>query len=224
VTKIAVALMTCERYDYTKRTVESFVHHNPDRSRFILLHGDDGSRDHRVRRLPPVYGFRTVAQERYRQGWLPMRRLLIRRAARLAPWILLLENDLESVRPFPWDMFDWVAAHEAVQCLRLFGLYKGPRNTYPCLTLQKGDKHDRKPARWTPVLDAPEPCQRGLIHWSALATVGRADLLVTLNHGFKQLANRPVDTVRVLDNVFLHIGVKQTPKMLRERPHRRVVC
>jgi GT2 family glycosyltransferase len=57
--KIAVALLTCDRVEYTAKTLETFAQHN-DLDRFVLLHADDGSEDTRNEDLAQSYGFTTV--------------------------------------------------------------------------------------------------------------------------------------------------------------------
>ncbi len=200
---IAVALQTCNRYDYTARTLETFAAHN-DLSRFVLLHGDDASDDERVRLLPADYGFRTVVQTATRSGWLMTRRALIEVAATEAPWILLLENDIETVRPFPWDLFAFVQRWPAIYCLRLYGQFKGHK-TEPCLSTHKRRRHT--PVNWRPFKHAPVKSQVGDIHWSAQPCVTRsADLLAHHRSGIEPHGL----TVRVKQNITVHIGVERT--------------
>lgn len=201
---IAVALLTCDRVDYTARTLETFARHN-DLSRFILLHADDGSVDTRNEELAQKYGFRTVVRHQFRRGWLVTRLRLIRRAAKRAPWILSLENDIETVREFPWALFTYAAKDPGISCLRLYGRWKDRARKDACLTRHKATGEW---VRWRPFRGAPEDSQIGLIHWSAQPSVTRADDLVSHHRpGGPPLGGL---TVRPKKNVTYHIGVERT--------------
>lgn len=206
---VAVCLTTCGRYDYTKRTLETFAAFN-DLSRFVLLHGDDGSPDRKgMSKLARRHGFATVVENRTRQGWLPTRRALVLRAARVADWVLILENDIESIRPFPWPLLRFVAARPSLYCLRLFGEFKGPNRTDPCKTTHqwKGNRQ----VVWKPLHGAPEPAQMASIHWTAQPSVTRSRELVALHRdGIKELRMK---TARVVSNVTIHIGAERTPPL-----------
>jgi hypothetical protein len=207
---IAVALQTCDRALYTQKTVESFRAHNPDLSRFVLLHGDDASSDPSVLSIAQSAGFRTVSQMYQREGWLPTRIALLAHACFLAPWVLLLEDDCETVRPFPWALFDFVSASPKVDTLRLYGDYKNVDGLDKCLTF---DKRRRVPGatmappdvRWKPIKGAPEPSEGAYIHWSPQPAVTRSDVLWRLHTGGQMLGR----TARVIQNVTSHIGVER---------------
>lgn len=205
---IACCLQTCDRYDLTVRTLETFAAHN-DLSRFRLLHADDASVDgDTMRALVKSYGFRTVFQAHdERLGMRMVRWGLISAAVRRgAEWILLLENDIESLRPFPWDLFEHVKKRKDVCCLRLYGRYKDKEQRDPCLTTHKRRGH--APVRWRPFRGAPEASQIGEIHWSAQPSVTKATML--LRH--HQTGEEPDGwTVRVKKNVMAHIGAERTP-------------
>ena len=207
--RIALALLTCDRYDYTERTVSTFLEHNQFLERFVLLHGDDASTDERVMPFMQASGFRTIVQSTKRQGWMKARTALINQAAKRADWILFLENDCESLRPFPWFLFDVVAENGRVDCLRLYGANKSdpPSDENRCLT---HNKITGRQVRWKPVKHAPEPAEMAHVHWSAQPSVTRSVPLRRLHydgtdlHGF---------TVRVLENVTSHIGVVRTREL-----------
>lgn len=202
---IALCLQTCDRYALTVRTLETFAAHN-DLRRFALFHGDDASSDPRVGDLVASYGFTTVAKTLTRFGMLPVRKALIDGAAeRGADWIFLLENDIETVRPFPWDLFAYVAKDRGVYCLRLYGRYKDAARTQPCLTVHK---RDRVYVKWEPYHGAPESAQIGRIHWSAQPCVTRTP---ELRAHHRTGAESERFTVRVKKNVVSHIGTERTP-------------
>lgn len=209
---IAVCLLTCDRVGYTERTLETFSACNPDQSRFVLIHGDDASVEPTNIELARAHGFRTVVRNQTRWGNLKLRTKLITKAAKLAPWTMILENDIESVRPFPWALFDYVAKDDRVSSLRLFGPFKDRDGLEACLTTHK--KKDHAPVKWRPFRGAPEGAQVGDIHWSAQPTVTRSHELLTLHKTGVEPAGL---TVRVKSNVMFHIGRERTrPPVLLE--------
>lgn len=207
---IGVALLTCDRLDYTARTLSTFAHHNDLRD-FRLFHADDASEDPRVRHLANFYGFRTVVQNDTRQGWRITRPLLIEAAAKECEWILLLENDIESARPFPWALMRYVADRPLVYCLRLYGRYKDRARLDPCLTTHKRRGH--VPVEWRPFRGAPESSQVGEIHWSAQPCVTRRRELLELHRSGME---PEAWTVRVKKNVMHHIGIERTAPIISE--------
>lgn len=198
---IAVALLTCDRLAFTQATVRSFVAHN-DLSRFLLLHGDDASTDPAVPATPRAYGFETVVRSTERQGWLPMRIRLFEEAERRgAEWVLFLENDVETVREFPWALFDFVRSKRQFYCLRLYGEFKARDRQEPSFTYHKQNR--AAPVRWMRLKYAPEKSQACRIHWSAQPSVTQIGPLLDLHrHGMESGAL----TARVVDNVTYHIG------------------
>jgi hypothetical protein len=210
---IAVCLLTCDRADYTERTLRTFAAQN-DTSRFRLLHADDASTDDRVPALAHAYGFQTVARSETRRGWLAMRIALFESAARQAEWILFLENDQEWLRAFPWAVFDYVRKQSNIYCLRLYGEYKD-RGEQPCMTVHKQGSR-LQPVKWRRLKYAPERTQVGLIHWGAQPSVTRALPLLELHRYGMESGDL---TARVLQNVTVHIGAQRTtPSPLIEAP------
>ena len=198
---VAVGLQTCNRLDLTYRTVTTFYGQN-DPSRFLLLHADDASDDPAVFVLAKEYGFRTVVHNLEREGMTATRHRLIAAAARRgADWFLLLENDIETVRPFPWPLFDYASKNPNVVCLRLYGRYKDVDGLEPCLTTHKRRGH--QPVKWRAFRGAPEKSQIGEIHWSAQPAVTRIGPLLNLH---RYGAEPDGWTVRVKKNVVSHIG------------------
>jgi GT2 family glycosyltransferase len=215
---IAVALLTCDRVEYTARTLETFARHN-DLRKFILLHADDGSEDTRNMDLAQSYGFQTVIDHPVRRGWLVTRHRLLRRAAKRAPWILNLENDIETVREFPWALFRYAAKDPGISCLRLYGRWKDRARLDACLTHHKATG---KPVNWRSFRGAPEASQIGWIHWSAQPSVTRADDL--LSH--HRIGGPPLGgwTVRPKKNVTFHIGVERTTPRMHPMPAMEATC
>ena len=237
---IAVCLLTCGRLDYTRRTLESFSAQNPDaRERFILLHADDASDQPTVMRdLAAAHGFETVVSHGTRRGASALRAAVVSvAAARGAEWVLLLENDWEWARPFPWALFDYLCATRPdVYCLRLFGTHKGRDQRWPCFAVHLG--RSRRAVTWAPLVGSPEPAEVATIHWGAPPMVTRLAEAV-------QLCTAPPPNVppsssdlaaiqasgkltalvaRVRANVVYHIGVEPTtPRrpVSRQAPTRR---
>lgn len=205
---IAIALLTCDRYDYTARTLQTLAAQN-DLSRFRLVHVDDCSTDPRVVPLVQSYGFETVLRQRERRGWRISRYTLLWKSARRAPWILFLENDIESLRPFPWKLFDHIRTLPAIYCLRLYGQFKDRARREPCLTTHK--RLDHQPVEWRRLKGAPEKTEVGLIHWSAQPCVTRIGELMSLH----KTGVEPMGlTARVTSNVMAHIGVERTAPLV----------
>lgn len=214
---ITVCLLTCDRSDYTRVTLSSFLEHN-DLSRFRLIHGDDASEGKRNLRYAAQHGFETVEHTRERIGGQEMRRRLVMRAAAMSDWVLILENDWEWVRAFPWRLFDYLrASRPDVYALRLFGEFKERDQKRKAGTRHRGK--DNLPAGWTQDPAAPEPCEIGTIHWGAPPCVTRASDLVWLHQNCRKESDSIrrsglIDslTARTPENVVFHIGAQRTPK------------
>jgi hypothetical protein len=205
--QITIALLTCDRSEYTRQTLQTLYAHN-DLHRFALIHGDDCSAKKHNLKLAESYGFETVVRTKQRQGAQAMKRALAK--ACKTPWLLLLENDWECDRPFPWDLFERVDASDAYT-FRLFHEFKerGKRRA--------GVNHygrEQAPPGWQPF---GEGAEIGDIHWCSPPSVTRIQELRWLlekksERGSMALSGkiqRPV--VRVTENVFYHIGESRTP-------------
>lgn len=215
--KPAICLLTSDRLAYTRQTLESFFRHNYYwLSKFVLLHGDDGSVERDVFTLVKAHGFKTVYSSSIKQGWRVSRRQLFEQAAKHSDWILFLENDIEWARPFPWELFELVRKDARIYCLRLQGLYKD-RAQLDAHMVHHKDGDRTVPVKWKRIKRAPEPAQIGKIHWSAQPSVTRArDLLRLHQFGYQIDAL----TARVLENVTYHMGTERTPRVAEEfSPH-----
>jgi hypothetical protein len=202
-------LLSCERFDYTIQTAGSFVAHNP--TGFVLWHCDDASTDPRLRPTVQSFGFRPLVYTRQRVGVTAMIRALSLRLQELgAEWMLLLENDWETVKPFPWSVFDEVSVD--VWCLRLYGRYKARGEKRPVRNYHQGR------SKADPGWQSHGEYEVGDIHWGNPPSVARVDRVVWLHEGVrteKQAIERSgliTDRVaRVVDNVVYHIGETHTP-------------
>jgi hypothetical protein len=126
-------------------------------------------------------------------------------AAHFAPWVLLLENDIESVRPFPWSLFEAITENHDVYCLRLFGRFKDALGLDPCKATHQWRRN--RPVKWSALKGAPEPAEIGAIHWSAQPSVTRVPSALALHRRGDRVLGL---TVRVRDNVMVHIGAERT--------------
>ena len=209
---IAVCLLTCNREGYTRRTLESFLQHNPDAAdRFRLFHADDASTTSENCALAAAAGFETIVRHSRRCGNLATRIAAIEAAASVAPWVFVLENDCESIRPFPWALFSFVSKNKHIYTLRLFGRFKGAGRREPC---RKYNKWTRTRVKWVPLEGAPEPAELGVVHWTSQPSVTRAKSIVALHRGARKLGL----TARVTRNVLNHFGDIRTNPLGADRP------
>lgn len=233
-TRLAVCLITCDRPDYTKRTVESFCDHNAGSglSRFDLMHFDDASTTPDNAEIATRFRFWSHFAK-HRRGVTATIASAVH-AAYVAghSHVLILENDWESVRPFPWDLFDYFLAVPVAYTLRLTGQFKewddkanGGKGAgrRPFGTDHAG--RGNKPVRWDALMDAPEPAEMGMIHWGNPPAVTRVKEALWLLDGTRSekecreksgLMEAGSDfTIRPAFNVFYHIGAERTPNFKR---------
>lgn len=208
---ISICLLTCDRPEFTEQTLRTLAEHN-DLSRFALLHGDDASTKPHNRKLAKKYGFRNVYQSTIRKGCQTSKRELCKQAK--TPYVLLLENDWESVREFPWDVWDQVCVAD-VYTFRLIGKFKerGKRR----VGVNHCGRNDA-PAGWQ---DFCAGAQIGDIHWTSCPSVTRHKELMWLlqeraeSGSMRKSGEIQSRVVRMVDNVFYHIGSDRTPGFLQ---------
>lgn len=216
VSSVALCLLTCDRPAYTVKTLESLVRHNPDLSKFTLLHGDDASRDTTVFDYIRSLGFKTVIKSVERSGVISMERsLAFFAAAHQCHWTFLLQNDWEFVRAFPWDLFDHAIHIPNVYCVRMYGVQKdrGKRVS--------GNRHKGKGGSdpgWSQLMFAPEPAELGSIHWCSPPAVTKTSVLCWLLQDAQRDRDARIKsgelnylTVRPINNVVYHFGEDRTP-------------
>lgn len=212
--RIAICLLTCDRTEYTQRTLQTLAAQN-ELGRFILLHGDDASQDQAGPDLARAMGFETVVQSRKRRrGVAAMTADLIAAAQRVgAKFVLNLQNDWESKRPVPLSDAAAIFADPQVYCLRMYGAFKSAHGR---AGIHHGGREPLKVVRWAPHVMAGY--EVGDIHWGHPPAITRIGHAVKLTAGARceretrQRSGRITDlTVRVIDNVFSHIGRERTP-------------
>ncbi|MBX3579907.1 MAG: hypothetical protein KF723_22115 [Rhizobiaceae bacterium] len=213
---MAVALTTCERYEYTAETVSAFCRFNAEAIAagwLVLLHADDASEDRRVLDVVRDHGFETVGVHERRMGAQATRRTVVSAAlARGLAFTMLLENDWVMVRPLPWAMIDYFASRDDCYTMRFFGpLRERHGDGWPCSTTHAG--RGNADPDWRPVADAPEPAEIGSIHMSTAPCCTRTRqlmsmLLESMSASDMMRASGKIDklTLRCLDNVGWHFG------------------
>ncbi len=226
--QIAICLQTCDRRTYTARTLDTFGIQNQGRGRWMLLHGDDASKEEGICELAQSHGFETVVRHETRRGARATRDALFQAAANAgADWILLLENDWEWVRPFPWTPFEWLIAERPdVYSLRLYGAYKGHNLQAKCATHHLGHAARPTVAWWHPPT-APDALEIAKVHWGAPPAITRTKELLQIA-GWVRGSRDPGDAAenrvsgkidqyiaRVPDNIVYHIGERPTIRTRR---------
>lgn len=230
-TRIAVCLITCDRPEYTARTVESFRDNNAGTGlgRFELLHADDASTSPENYKLANDAGFVTAITHNTRRGVTRTIADAVGYAHSLGhSHVLVLENDWESARPFPWDLFDYFLAVPVAYTLRLTSQFKEWDEAKKCGRRPFGTDHagrGNKPVRWDALMDAPEPAEMGMIHWGNPPAVTRVKEALWLLDGTRSekecreksgaLEVGSDFTIRPAFNVFYHIGAHRTPNFKR---------
>lgn len=212
--RIAITFLTCDRTEYTLRTLETLAAHN-DLKQFELIHGDDASVDQAGPDVAHALGFHTrVRNYGKRRGVAAMTAALFACASELgADLVLNLQNDWECHRPIPLDDIEAIFTDPKVYCLRLYGAMKS--TTGRC-GLHHGGRQPRRIVEWQPHL--LQGYEIGDIHWGHPPAVTRIDHAVKLTRGApnervsRERSGHITDlTARVIENVFWHIGRHRTP-------------
>jgi hypothetical protein len=213
---IAVVLLSCDRLEYTRRTIATFLEQNAAQlDRFKLWHCDDASTDPGVRRAAADAGFVPLVYTEERAGCTEM----IRRASRKlehagVEWMLLLENDWESVRAVPLDTWAAAARDFDAWTFRLYGRFKERDCQRPAGTRHRG--RSGADPRWR-THEAAEPYEVGDIHWGNPPAISCVELVAWLHKTAKREKDAIVKSgeiqrpaARVLTNTVYHIGSART--------------
>lgn len=205
--RLAICLMTSDRVDLSRATLESLAAQNPNLQDHILLHADDGSADLDNSELACAHGFETVYEHRGpKLGQIPALATMWNLAhQRGADWILHLENDQLSVRPLP--------ELDECDCIRLYGEFKMEDPDHPRSPAGRHIIGTREPISWHPYQEGWEV---GVAHWGGQASITKAPLLVEAIQGAERLkhislALARILTIRPVENITYHIGVRSTP-------------
>jgi hypothetical protein len=207
-----VLLQTCDRSQYTRRTVDAFLRWN-DPAGFQLEVADDASGDTAGLQYAIAHGFRPVLINQERAGVTvtlgrAVRRLFSERGDDL---LLYLQNDCEFVRTLPLAAIQ--AAMPAHDCVRLFGRFKGYGDPTK-------DRNDGRARHWRTLPAAEEMMSTGLARWSDLPSVARLSLILRLTKGarsekeMRRNGGRQLRVACLERNVIYHFGEQRTPSGL----------
>lgn len=146
---------------------------------------------------------------------------MIRRATdELAPrgarWMLLLENDWETVKPFPFGIFETIRARGDVYTLRLYGTHKSRDGRRPVGTRHRG--RDGADPQWQQF----DGYEVGDIHWGNPPAVSNLEIVRELFRGARTEKGAilrsgiiKAHVARVVENVVYHIGEERTPRFVK---------
>lgn len=200
---LAVGLMTCGREGLTSQTLASFHQLNCDLDA-QLIHVDDASEFRSNDQMAQRYGFETIWTGAQRLGQMAMLKMLVVEAMqRNATQLLLLENDWLWHRALPTH----VSMPANIDCIRLYGAFKGPNETQPARATVMGSD---RPITWE---SYSQGWQRGLAHWGGPPSIVRIDALwqameKATNYKAISLASRHFRTLRPLRNFVTHLGAE----------------
>lgn len=226
---LVIAILTCDRFELTRKTVNSLLHYNQGLS---IFYGDDASTDPKIHRLMANHGIKCIMRHNKRTGCSPSSEELINSvwAATEAPFMLYLQNDFESVRPLPLGVTQQIFDQRPdVGWIRLYGLNKNntikggnptdPRNKF---------KPGQPLVEWKKLKIDDENIEIGDAQWSYHPAIHRSEVLRKLIKG----ATRERDvgiaairsgllTARFMKNITNHIGIrKTTPGGKFGKPHK----
>ncbi len=220
--KIHVAILTCDRVDLTRITVDSFLKHN-DRARFSIKYGDDASTNQGIHELMRDRNIECVVRNRTRLGCSPTSEALVNAVSK-DPWwrirsrdlLLYLQNDFESVRPIDLELIDRIFRDPRVGWVRLFGEHKNDRviGGNPAITYHR-QRPGRPDIEWERYdIGQLEELQIADAPYSLHPTIVRRNLARSIFKDAKSeldtLRNADrlgVKCVRFMRNVTNHIGI-----------------
>jgi hypothetical protein len=213
---VAVALLTCDRFEYTRATVESLFAHN-DVSGWELFYADDASTDRRIRPYVESRGFKPVVLHEERHGCSPTTEALFLAIGNEVPpetIVLYLQNDFESVRAIPLDLCKEHLNRPDVGFIQVF--YWRPRLRYTKLLEwiwpdgQPWDFRDGSRGNWVQT--------KGNAGQGFQPSMARADTYKAAAHDLKKERDFLQNTktlnkrvVRLTNAPLHHIGQRRTP-------------
>jgi hypothetical protein len=216
--RVALGLITCERYDLTQATLTTFAGFNYAATFGAKLQADDASQDHRNVNLGMSYGYEPIYRPKERGGVIAATRAIVEEAYKRGfPWVLWLQNDFESARALPVELFNQVNGDSEVWALRLWGTYKAAKKGARDRACPEHIGRGRQIVDWKPY-PSSEPAEIGIAHYGAPPTFYRTDPLIWLlrksedeKEAMRLSGIIDRSTVRVVDNVVWHIGTERTP-------------
>jgi hypothetical protein len=221
--RISVAILTCDRLELTRKTVESFLKHN-NRDNFDIFYGDDASTIPQIHKFMEKHSIPCLMKNKKRLGCSPSSAKLINLTTMISqlPYILYLQNDFESARPIPLNIIQQVFdKHRKVGWIRLYGLNKNdtipggnptdPRHKF------KGGVPGGPMVKWKKLEIDNEALEIGDAQWSYHPAIHRANVLNKITKGATRERDVGVAalktgllTARFTKNITNHIGIRKT--------------
>ncbi|MGH8432100.1 MAG: hypothetical protein ACREUF_17030 [Solimonas sp.] len=199
----AICLLTADRPEYTRRTLEALDAFRPSVG-YHYLHADDGSQSGENVALALKHRFKTVYRSKERKGPVAALRAMWAEArTRGASHILHLENDIEIIAPIP--------GRRDADSVRLYGDTKSPggarSKTGTCIIGTK------EPIVWKWDGDG---WFRGVAHWGGQPSITRTDLLLDAVAKAKKVKHialtlARMDSLKPAWPVAIHFGKETTP-------------
>lgn len=223
--KLGICLQTCGRENYTQSTLQSWSALNPYAAQndlgaklpltVELFHCADGTPTRGNLELAFHHGFRNISEDTEHVGVHERRRRIVHRLADMGmTHVLILENDWESNRSMPWQAIYEAMLLPQVLCFRLYGKYKERGAKRPTGIVHALTGYTPK---WHKVPDMEPACEIANIHWGAPPCVMEIDLLKHIldnskddHHAMRVSGDTPYLTMRVVNNIFYHIGDRRT--------------
>jgi len=233
VDRLIVLVLTCDRLNYTKRTVDSFLELNYSQMhgaglQFDLFYADDASIGwDDMKAYMQSRGFICIHRNETRAGCSPCTRDALLKCLHIgrkreASWgykygLLYLQNDWESAASLPpLASLRTIFSDKAVGWMRLYGAFKDKEQKQPVSGKHLGNG---KLANWMPY-SRYKGMEVAQIHWCYNPSITRLGLIKPL---FSEPVSRESDVihrsaklssyvaVRYPDNVMYHIGDVVTP-------------
>ncbi len=211
--RLSVPILTCDRFELTKITVESFIKHNG--REHDMYYGDDASVDVRVHEFMESLGIPSLVRNKTRRGCSPTTAELFHRIVERTDnaFLLHLQNDFETVRPIPWDIVEKIFEDDQVGWVRLYGTHEAPGGR-PCGNTHGGRRRpNQAQVKWSPLVIDGEPLERGDIHWCYHPTITRQAFATELTKGVTKAHTTMINsarigklTVRFMDNITHHLA------------------
>jgi len=227
--KLAVGVLTCNRFEYTLKTVKSFTDlHWTDLKEyggtFEMYYLDDASTDQKVCDLMDSWEITPIAKHKRMKGCSPSTDELLNgiHDRTDAPYTLYLQNDFECVDILPMkDIDNLFKKNPDIAAVRLFHDFKDEAHKVPVSKVNLTDQ-THPSAIWTPCTPYFEVAS---IHWGLNPIIMRTELIPKVYKGIKKEADTfprqgalNMKCARTLKNYFYHIGAKKTPNGRWGRP------
>jgi hypothetical protein len=214
---LIVALLTCDRLDYTSRTLSSFFKFNKS-DQWLKFYADDASTDQEgTKKLVESFGFQPLVQHTKRRGIGKTNSDLIEQlGARMKQGtVLILQNDFECVRPLPLDVIELLFKNPRIGWVRMGGRWKDFGKTP---VSQNWLPHCFPPTKWESSVYGNEEVEIGRSYFChcppPLIPIKTAiSLIVNTKNEFEsgeRSSKLNCLVARFMKNILCHIGIKGT--------------